>query len=123
MPTPKKWKRVGGAVSAAVVMSAGVAVAGATDGEPKLEDPVSISEASTASRTSSLAPQAIVVEDASDSLASPFDEADDEDLTTEASADAEESVDSVDSEDSEDSPDSEDSEDSVDSVDSADSDD
>ena len=42
MPTPKKWKRVGGAVSAAVVMSVGVAAAGATNGEPKLEDPVSL---------------------------------------------------------------------------------
>ena len=56
MPTPKKWKRVGGAVSAAVVMSAGVAAAGATNGEPTLEDPISLSETSTAIRAGSPAP-------------------------------------------------------------------
>lgn len=143
MVISKKWKMVGGTVSAAVLFGSGIAGADMEDapGRIALDDRVQMSDAATVTvesvGTSLRATiRQIAEREDQDSLSSPFDGADDDGADDDAvdtiddpdsvDSPADDSVDSpaddsVDSPESVDSPDSVDSADSVDSPDSPDS--
>ena len=127
MPLPKKWKVVGGSVSAAVLLGSGIATAqlGDAPGRIALDDQVPVADAVVVAiddaNNSVLSALLDDIAGQDDSMASPFDDGDDtpDDLDTPAdedSVDSPESDDSVESLDDDDSVDSPD-DDSVDSPD------
>ena len=80
MPNPPKWKLVGGTVSAAFVLSAGVAQPAFEDRGPwprshdlQLTDTIAISEVTAVVAPAHLAAAIRVSRSADDSLSSPFD--------------------------------------------------
>ncbi len=130
MDPSRKWRVVGGAAGVSLVVAGGATAvasdAGTNSPDVLLDDIVPIQQITT-STTLDLDETIFVVEDATDSLSSPFDDdataepGDDDEASIEDSIESFASPDSPDSPDTVDSTDSVASDDSVDSPDSAES--
>ena len=128
MPISKKWKVVGGSVSAAVLLGGGIATAdlGDAPGRIALDDQVPVSEVVMKAADSSDSLLASLLDDLAqddDSLDSPFDESvetPDDDETVD-SPDDDETVDSPDDNETVDSPEDDETVDSPDDDDTVDS--